>query len=134
MKIPSIVNYLFANPIVFYGLLLAVVLIVQIIYVYLTRFERIITVKEKHEFSTGKYIRNTISDGEGNVYQIQSSLPLLHFKEAEIWLQLEKNRIYNFSIWVENSHLRIVPECCWYWSCKLSTHFINLSVYLLINP
>jgi signal transduction histidine kinase len=94
MKVPSTVNYFFNNPIAFYGILLAAFLIIQIVYVYLTRFERIITVKEKHEFSTGKYIRNTISDEEGNVYQIQSSLPLLHFREAEIWLQLEKNRKY----------------------------------------
>jgi len=94
MKLMSMVNYLLENPIAFYGLLIAIFLIVQIVYVYFTRFERIITVKEKHEFSTGKYIRNTVSDEEGNIYQIQSSLPLLHFSEAEIWLQIEKQRKY----------------------------------------
>jgi hypothetical protein len=94
MKIVSVVKYLLENPMAFYGLIIALFLIVQIIYVYFTRFERIITVKEKHEFSTGKYIRNTVSDEEGNIYQIQSSLPLLHFSEAEIWLKIEKQRKY----------------------------------------
>lgn len=88
------VKYFIDNPMVFYAALLALLLIVQIVYVYFTRFERVITVKEKHEFSTGKYIRNTISDEEGNVYQVQSSLPLLHFREAELWLKVEKNRKY----------------------------------------
>jgi len=90
----SIVKYFIDNPFVFYAVLIVLLLIVQIVYVYFTRFERVITVKEKHEFSTGKYIRNTISDEEGNVYQVQSSLPLLHFKEAEIWLKLEKSKKY----------------------------------------
>jgi hypothetical protein len=94
MKLGVTVNYLFNNPLIFYGILIVIFLIVQIVYVYATRFERIITVKEKHEFSTGKYIRNTISDEEGNVYQIQSSIPLLHFREAEIWLQVEKKKKY----------------------------------------
>lgn len=94
MKLGPTAKYLFDNPIVLYMSILGLYIIVQIVYVYFTRFERIITVKEKHEFSTGKYIRNTISDEEGNIYQIQSSLPLLHFSEAEIWLQVEKNRKY----------------------------------------
>jgi hypothetical protein len=94
MAYVSFVKYILNNPLAFYGSILAIYLIVHIIYVYFTRFERVITVKEKHEFSTGKYIRNTISDEEGNIYQIQSSLPLLHFSEAEIWLKVEKNRKY----------------------------------------
>lgn len=53
--------------------------------------------KEKHEFSTGKYIRNTVSDEKDNVYQVQQSLPLLHFREAEIWLKIEKNKKYIIS-------------------------------------
>lgn len=97
MKLTSIINFFIKNPVAFYALLLAILLLIQIVYVYLTRFVRTITVKEKHEFSTGKHIRNTVSDEKGNVYQIQSSLPLLHFSEAEIWLKVEKNKKYTIS-------------------------------------
>ena len=84
----------YKDPIMFYGALFLIFILVQIIYVYSTRFERVITIKEKHDFSSGKHIRNTISDEEGNVYQITSSYPLLHFTDAEIWLNIEKNKKY----------------------------------------
>jgi len=75
-----------------------VLIIIHIVYVYSTRFERTITIKERREFSTGgKYIKNTILDENGNVYQVAFSIPLLHFKDAETWLRLETNMKFTVS-------------------------------------
>lgn len=78
---------------------------IHVIYVYSTRFERTITIKDKHTFSTegnvySKYstaIKNTVSDENGIIYEISSSFPLLHFRAAEILLNIEKNKKYKIS-------------------------------------
>lgn len=89
----------------YYGLIILLTLIlIHVIYVYSTRFERIITIKEKQTFSSegnitskSSMIKNTVSDENGNIYQISSSLPLLHFTSAEILLNIEKNKKYKIS-------------------------------------
>lgn len=95
--VDPIISYKYKHPIIFYVALFAVIILVNVIYVYSTRFERTITVKEKHEYATGKYMRNTILDENSNAYQVSSSIPLLHFTDAETWLHLEKNNKYTIS-------------------------------------
>ena len=82
------------NPILFYVVLLIVSLFVQVIYVYLTPFERSITIAQKISYSTGKYMSNTLIDDQGNVYQATASWPILHFRAPEVWLTLEVGKTY----------------------------------------
>jgi hypothetical protein len=82
------------NPILFYVVLFIVAAFVQVIYVYLTPFERSITVAEKINYSSGKYMSNTLIDKEGNVYQATASWPILHFRAPEVWLSLEEGKTY----------------------------------------
>jgi hypothetical protein len=53
-----------------------------------------ITVKQKNEYSSGRYIRNTFTDENGIIYEVGNSLPYLHFTSAEIWNKLEVNKKY----------------------------------------
>ena len=72
--------------------------VLNFVYVYATRFERTITIKEKYSFAAGSgralSLSNTVMDSEGRVYAISNSLPLLHFTSAEILVQLEKDKTY----------------------------------------
>jgi hypothetical protein len=86
---------LLLHPFVFYPLLLALVILIQTIYVYLVPFDRTIVVKEKVGYSSGKHLRNTIMDEMGRVYQVSNSVPRLHFRSAEVWMSLEKGKSYH---------------------------------------
>ena len=88
----------------YFGILLFIFLIIHVIYVYSTRFEKTITIKEKHAFSTegsmtskNSIIKNTVSDQNGIIYQISPSFPLLHFTAAEVLLNIQKNKMYKIS-------------------------------------
>ena len=82
------------NPVLFYIIIILVIGLIQIVYVFLTPFERKIKVTEKFEYASGKYMRNTLQDSEGRVYQVTTSWPILHFKATETWLQMHKDKEY----------------------------------------
>jgi len=93
-KTVGLLKTLVDNPISVYVILLIILTFIQVIYVYLTPFERTITITQKHEYSTGKYMNNTVLDSQGRVYQVSASWPLLHFKAPEVWLSLEVGKTY----------------------------------------
>jgi len=109
LNVGGLVNAYASNPVAFWVLLLLIGAIAQVVYVYLTPFERTITVAEKFEYASGKYMSNTILDKEGRVYQVSSCWPLLHFKAPEIWLHIEKGKEYV----VRGNGMR-VPLLGWY--------------------
>lgn len=78
--------------------IIVLLVFLNLVYVYATPFERTITIKEKYSFAAGSgrglSLSNTVMDGEGRVYAIHNSLPLLHFTAAEILVQLEKGQTY----------------------------------------
>ncbi len=63
-------------------------------YFFLTKFSRIITVKD--EFIEGQYrsIINIISDTENNVYQIKNKALLLKFNASELLSKIESGKSY----------------------------------------
>jgi len=85
----------FGDPIVFYVAFLAAFLIFNILYSYSTYYSRDITIKQKNTYSSGRYVRNTFTDENGNVYEATNSLPYLHFTAAEIWSRIEVNKKYS---------------------------------------
>lgn len=93
----KVLTKILLHPIVFYPLLLAVIILIQTIYVYMAPFDRTIVVKEKTGYASGKQLTNTIMDAEGRVYQVANSIPRLHFKSAEVWMSLEKEKSYRVS-------------------------------------
>ena len=82
----------------FYLSILIAIFILNFVYVYSTRFERTITIKEKYNYASGGSrnltVSNTVMDETGNVYVIGNSLPLLHFTAAEILMKIEKDKTY----------------------------------------
>ena len=78
--------------------LIAVVIIINCVYVWLTPFSRTLTIKEKYDFASGYgksfTMKNTVMDSEGHVYAISNSLPLLHFTSAEVMMKIEKGKTY----------------------------------------
>jgi hypothetical protein len=109
LNIIGLINAYTSNPVAFWALALLVMAIIQAIYVFLTPFERTIKIQEKFEYSSGKYMTNTISDTEGRVYQVTQSWPLLHFRAPEVWMRIEKNKTYV----VRGNGIR-VPLIGWY--------------------
>ena len=93
-KSSNILKSLIDNPIRVYVFIFIVAAFVNVIYVYLTPFERSITISQKISYASGKYMHNTLIDGEGRVYQVTASWPLLHFRAPEVWLTLEVGKTY----------------------------------------
>ena len=89
-------KYFGANNIYVY--LFVALIVINCLYVWLTRFNRTITIKEKYNFASGsgKYqnLNNTVMDSEGRMYSISNSLPLLHFKAAEVMMAINKDKSY----------------------------------------
>jgi len=90
----NILNVLINNPILAYALGLAVLLLVTAIYVFMTPFEKIVTIKEKSEYASGKKLFNTVSDDKGTVYVVSNSWPILHFTSAEVLHKMEEGKTY----------------------------------------
>jgi hypothetical protein len=74
---------------------LVVNIIMNIIYVSLTQFEKTIIVKEKHTYgSRGSKGNQRISDQHGNIYTVVNSIYMLHFTSAELFNKLEEDKTY----------------------------------------
>jgi hypothetical protein len=103
MNLFKLADKIINNPTLLFVTIMLVTIIIQITYIFLTPFEKIVTVKEKIGYSSGKHMTNTISDADNRVYQVSSSLLQLHFKATEVWMSLEKNKSYS----VKGNGLRI---------------------------
>lgn len=67
------------------------------IYYFITKFEKVITVKKIYLFGEYKITTNMISDSEGNLYKITNQPLLLSFDSAEILSNLEPNKQYRIN-------------------------------------
>lgn len=78
----------------FFGLLI----LVQVILVVFTRFERTITIKTKMPYSLGGgrflSVSNVIMDENGDAYTVTNQFLLLHFTSAEVWSNLQDGKQY----------------------------------------
>lgn len=90
----SLLNVFMDDQIKFYLLILVTFILVQILYVWLTPFEKTVIINSKIGYASGKYLYNTVSDKSGLVYHISNSLPLLHFTSAEVFLKIQPENQY----------------------------------------
>jgi len=90
----KLLKILFDYPILIYIIVVLIFAFALAAYVYLFPFERVITVKEKSEYASGKVIYNTVFDTKGRIYQVANAWPLLHFSSAEVFMKLEKGKQY----------------------------------------
>lgn len=78
--------------------LLCLQVLVDVLLVVFTRFERTITVKSKEPYSTGEgrsfTTRNVVSDSEGRLYSVRSAPLLLHFSSAEVFATLKEGATF----------------------------------------
>jgi len=93
-KTNKIIAVLLENPFLGYFLVLVIFLIINAAYVFLFPFEKVIVVKDKSEYASGKYMYNTISDEKDTVYIITNAWPLLHFTSAEVLHKISVGKSY----------------------------------------
>ena len=71
-------------------------IIFNIIYIYNTKFKKIIIVDEKHAYgSSNAKGSQSISDIEGNVYILKDSLYVFHWTSVELFNKLDENNKYD---------------------------------------
>jgi len=93
-------NNFFNDPNFIYKILFFIILIlfiINIIYVYATKKNKIITVKNSTYFGQSRYGLNLITDKDNNVYQVKNSIYYLFFNSAELYQQLEINKTYKIT-------------------------------------
>jgi len=88
-------NYLSMNKIIIFIIL--ILFIINLIYVYSTKKNKIITIKNSTYFKQSKYGFNIITDTENNVYQVNNSIYYLFFTSAELYEKLEINKTYKIT-------------------------------------
>tara|TARA_B110000483_G_C17844445_1_gene407899 strand:- start:8 stop:373 length:366 start_codon:yes stop_codon:yes gene_type:complete len=94
-KKDNILHYIpiISYKILFILLILSVVL--NIIYVYSTKFKKTIIVDEKHTYgSNNAKGSQSISDSKNNVYILKNSLYVLHWKSVEVFNKLDEGNKY----------------------------------------
>lgn len=92
------VNKVMADYILSYWFFVFIMILITLnaLYVFMTQFEKQITVKEKHTYgSKGSKNNQRISDTDGNIYSVINSIYILHFTSAELFNQLEEGKTYN---------------------------------------
>ena len=82
------------NQIKWYIYILLAFILINVLYVWLTPFEKMVIINSKSEYASGKYLYNTVSDKTDKVYQVANSWPLLHFTSAEVFLKIEEQKQY----------------------------------------
>ena len=100
--------------------ILAILLAVFYIFYFLTRFERVITVKELYGFGTGSYkyssVQNIIQDTDGNVYSVRNNFLILLWNAYEIYGNFEVGKSYRVTgygirfLWLLPSITSVVAE------------------------
>lgn len=71
------------------------IVIFNFIYVYSTKFKKIITVDEKHTYgSNNSKGSQSISDTNNNVYILKDSIYVLHWTSVEVFNKLDEGNKY----------------------------------------
>lgn len=80
-------------------------------YTYSTKFDRVITVKDKYITNYDNRANLMIVDNENNIFRVSRSLWLLKFDNAETWNKLEKDKSYNITGYgIRIPFLRMYPH------------------------
>jgi len=74
--------------------LLIIIIIIFMLYSYLTKFEKIITVKEVNNLYIYKSSGNFISDINNNLYKISNNVFYLFFTSTELYDKIDPNKTY----------------------------------------
>jgi len=90
----KIIAFLLKNPYIFGFLFFVLFLIGGAIYVFIFPFEKVIMLKNKSDYASGKKMYNTVSDNNDNVYIVTNAWPLLHFTSAEVLNKLIVGKSY----------------------------------------
>jgi hypothetical protein len=80
----------------YYIYVLVFVLVINMLYVYATRFEKTIKIKETNVFR-GKYGINTVADTDGNLYSVKNSLFYLFFNSTELYTSFDVGNSYKIT-------------------------------------
>lgn len=72
------------------------VFVMNMLYAYVTRFEKKIKIKETNVFR-GKYGLNTIADTDGNLYSVENSWFYLFFNSTELYTRFDAGNTYDIT-------------------------------------
>ena len=76
-------------------IIIILITILNFIYVYSTKFKKIITVDEKHTYaSNNSKGSQSISDSNNNVYILKDSIYVLHWTSVEVFNKLDEGNKY----------------------------------------
>lgn len=91
-------------------IIIIILTIFNLIYVYSTKFKKIITVDEKHTYgSNNAKGSQSISDTNNNVYILKDSAYVLHWTSVEVFNKLDEGNTYE----IEGHGIR-VPFLGWF--------------------
>ena len=103
---PSIYNKLKLNFFIlkFILFLLVIQIIINILWQYLIKFKKTITIEEKNTYGSRNSDGNqTVNDTEGNIYVVKNSIYYLHWESVELYNKLDVGEKYE----VEGYGMRI---------------------------
>lgn len=76
---------------------LIIIIIIIMLYSYLTKFEKIITVKEVNNLYIYKSSGNFISDTDNKLYKISNNIYYLFFTSTELYDKIDSNKTYKIT-------------------------------------
>tara|TARA_B000000437_G_scaffold219053_2_gene199696 strand:+ start:99 stop:488 length:390 start_codon:yes stop_codon:yes gene_type:complete len=103
---PSFYNKLKLNFFIlkFILFLLVIQIIINILWQYLIKFKKTITIEEKNTYGSRNSDGNqTVNDTEGNIYVVKNSIYYLHWESVELYNKLDVGEKYE----VEGYGMRI---------------------------
>lgn len=72
-------------------------LIVLFIYYFLTKFEKVVTIKKKFNYGIYKFNNNFVSDEKGDVYMVVNSYIAFYFRGVEDFSKMEIGKKYKIT-------------------------------------
>ena len=83
------------HPYASFGIIVLIILLLNFIYTYATKFEKIITIKKVDNIKlSSKYLSNVVSDDKGEIFTVKNNGFLLFFKAPELYESLEVGKRY----------------------------------------
>lgn len=97
-----------------YTLILTFIIIMVIINlaaIFLTKFTKTVTIKEKYVRPSRRYMKYQFSDEEGNTYQLTDSMYLLEFDSADDYSKISEGSTYKiYGYWFRLPLLSWFPQ------------------------
>ena len=77
--------------------IISFLLLLDLIFYYFTKFEKIVIIKSKYLRKKGKRDQYMMSDVENNIYHVKNRILSLEFNEAEDWNLITIGKTYKIS-------------------------------------